>query len=561
MPELAGQEIARPPAGPSGGRRRWRLSLDGWSAAALIIAAVVLAPIVSVLLLAAGGGADGLLALPAPALMRYVRNTLALMLGVGALAAAVGTGAAWLVTMYDFPLRRHLAWALMLPLAVPAYVGAYALVDFLEYAGPVQTGLRALFGWHSARDYWFPEIRSLGGAAIVLAASLYPYVYLMVRTALAEQSAAAFDVARTLGAGPVARFLRLGAPLSRPAIAAATAVVMMETVNDFGTVDYFSVQTLTTGIFTTWLEARNAAGAAQLAVAMLAVVFALSIGERISRRRSRFFRVARSSAAPRRQRLTGPAAALATAACLVPVGVGFLLPAGVILAHALAAPAGWEDPALLRALGNTLATGGAAALITLIAGLVVVYGVRLSGRLLPRLLLPLTTLGYAVPGAVLGLGLLVPLAALDNRLADAIAALTGHDPGLLLTGTPAAIVLAWSVRFFAVAEGAIDAGMGRITPSLPAAARTLGHGALSTLLRLHLPLMRRSLATGLLLVFVDAVKELPATLLLRPFNFDTLATRVHEQASLENLADAAPAAVMIMLVGLGAVVLILRRTR
>ncbi len=497
----------------------------------------------------------------ATVLPRYLSTTLTLMLGVAALTAAVGTGAAWLLTMYRFPLSRVLDYALLLPLAIPAYIGAYALVDFLEYAGPVQGALRAAMGWRNAQDYWFPEIRSTGAATVVLAAALYPYVYLLARAAFREQPGGAYEVARALGTGPWGLFLRVGLPLARPAVAAGVALAAMETVNDYGAVSYFGVQTLTTGIFTVWLSGGNAGGAAQLALVMLGLILLLVGMERLGRRRLRFHQMARGARPVQPKRLHGLRAWVATGLCLVPFGMGFVLPVGVIGSIALRNPEAWVSPGLGRALVNTLVTGGSAAVLTVGAALFLVYGARMSRHGLVRRLLPLTTLGYAAPGAVLAVGLLIPLAALDQRVADLVERLTGYDPGLILTGTAAALVLAYSVRFFGIAQGAAEAAFGRVPPSLPLAARSLGRSAGGALQAVYLPLMQRSVATALLVVFVDCVKELPATLLLRPFNYDTLATRVNEKASLENLGDAAPAAILVMLVGLAAVALMARANR
>ncbi|PRX34985.1 iron(III) transport system permease protein [Meinhardsimonia xiamenensis] len=538
--------------------RAGRFRVDPWSLGALLIAAVVLMPIVSVVWLAFNPTENIWPHLVSTTLPRYFSNTVILAGAVGAITAAVGTGTAWLVTMYDFPCRGFLARALLFPLAIPAYVGAYALVDFLEYAGPVQTGMRALFGWQSAREYWFPEIRSRLGAIVVLSAALFPYVFLLARAAFQEQSGGAHEVARALGAGPWRRFLRVGLPLARPAVAAGVAIVMMETVADFGTVDYFAVQTLTTGIFSVWLQSGNAGGAAQIASVMLGIILVLMALEKFSRRRSRFHEISRNARPISPIPLAGGAAWLATAACAFPFLLGFVLPGGVILWHALNNPGYWVDPGLARAFAHTLITGGAAAVICVLAALFMVYGVRQSGRRLPRLLLPLTTLGYAAPGAVLGVGILIPLARFDNWLADVILSVTGHDVGLILTGSAFAIVLAYVVRFFAIAEGATDAALERVAPNLPLAARSLGRTAGGALREIHVPLIRGSVATALLLVFVDCVKELPATLLLRPFNYNTLATRVHEKASLEQIGQAAPAALLVIAVGLLAVMLMAR---
>jgi len=532
--------------------------LTPWPAGAALIAALVLLPLVAVVVIAARPEVNIWPHLAATVLPRYLANTVILATCVAALTAAAGTGAAWLCVMYRFPASRLLQWLLLTPLAIPAYIGAYALVDFLEYAGPVQTGLRAAFGWQSARDYPFPEIRSMGSAIAVLSAALFPYVFLLARAGFREQSGNIYEVARALGAGPWQRFWRVGLPMARPAIAAGVAIVMMETVSDFGAVSYFAVQTLTTGIFSTWLEAGNAAGAAQIACVVLGIVLALLALEKVSRGGSRYHRATRGARPITPERLRGWRGALACLLCALPVLGGFVLPVGVIAAHALANPAHWVDPGLARALWHTLATGGAAAAITVLAALFMVYGVRLSGRALPRLALPITTLGYAAPGAVLGVGLLIPLAWADNRLADLRLALTGVDPGLVLTGTAFAIVYAYVVRFFAIAQGAVDAAMGRVAPSLPMAARSLGQGEGGALRRVYVPLIRGSVGTALLLVFVDCVKELPATLLLRPFNYNTLATRVYEKASLEQIGQAAPPALLVIAVGLIAVALLAR---
>ncbi len=565
MVEKIAQEAgasALPCAGSRPARSRFGPLSDGpWAIGALLIAAIVMMPVVSVLLIALMPGENVWPQLLSTTLPRYARNTLILGAGVGLLTATIGTLSAWMVTMYRFPGARILSWALMLPLAIPAYVGAYALVDFLEYAGPLQGALRALFGWHSARDYWFPEIRSMWAAILVLSAALYPYVYLLVRAALIEQSGATYDVARALGAGPVARFFRVGLPLARPAIAAGVAIAMMETVSDFGTVAHFSVQTLTTGIFTTWLEAGNRAGAAQIAsIVLLAAMLLLGLEKR-ARGRTRFYHLSRRHRAIEPLALHGWRAALAFGLCLLPFLIGFALPVGVFAMHALDQGAGWLDRDLLHALGNTLLVGGSAAAATVAGALFMVYGIRLSGRALPRLLMPVTAVGYAVPGAVLAVGILLPLSRLDHLLADALEALSGRPWPLLLTGSAFAIVLAYFVRFFAIAQGALDSAFGRVPPSLPLAARALGQGPTGVLRRIYVPLIRGSVGTALLLVFVDSVKELPATLLLRPFNFNTLATRVYEKASLEQIGEASPAALMVIAVGLVAVVLLARKGR
>jgi iron(III) transport system permease protein len=531
---------------------------DIWSFGAAFIAVIVIAPIIAVVWFALTPTENIWPHLLNTVLPRYFKNTLFLMISVAALTGCVGTGAAWLVTMYRFPGRGWMQWALRMPLAFPAYVGAYALVDFFDYAGPIHSSMRAMMGWEPSRDSWVPHIRSMGGAIVVLSAELYPYVYILSRAAFREQSASSHEVARALGAGPISRFTRVGLPLARPAIAASLAVVMMETVNDFGTVDYFAVQTLTTGIFSAWQQGGNLGGAAQIASCILILIVVLVTMERLSRRRARYANSARNQRPVTAKPLSGPLALLASFLCFVPLLVGFLLPVGVILSHAFNADE-WVAPGLFSALSRTLIVCSIAAVLTVIGGVFMVYGVRLSRRPIPRLLLPITTIGYAAPGAVLALGILVPLATLDNGLADMILAITGRDPGLLLLGSAGVLIFAYVVRFFAIAVGTADAALGTISPSLPMAARSLGKTAGGTLRAVHIPLVRASIGSALLLVFVDSVKELPATIML---SFQpTLATRVHAKASLENLSEAAPAALMITLVGLVAVTLLARANR
>ncbi|WP_309666788.1 iron ABC transporter permease [Tabrizicola sp.] len=542
-------------------RLRLRFPLNPWAIGAVVIAIVVLAPVLSILWIAFHPTENIWPHLMATVLPRYLTTTVILMASVAILTAAVGTGAAWLVTMYRFPGQRWLTHALLFPLAIPAYVGAYALVDFLDYAGPLQSMLRATFGWASSRDYWFPQTRSVWAASVVLSAAFYPYVYLLARAAFREQSGCTYEVARSLGVGPWGLFLRVGLPMARPAIAAGVALALMETVADYGTVYHFGVQTLTTGIFSTWLNGGNAGGAAQIAGVILMLILLLVLIERLGRRNARFHGLNRTARPLVPQTLDPLRGWLAFVACAVPFAIGFVLPVAVMLARSLQAPAGWLSPGLGDALLNTLIVAGGASVATVGAALFLVYAVRMAGRRVARVVLPVTLLGYAAPGAVLALGLLVPLAALDHRLADGIEALTGHDPGLLITGTAFALGLAYLVRFFGIAQGALDAAFGRVSPSLPMAARSLGRSAGGALGSVYLPLMRGSVATALLVVFVDCVKELPATLLLRPFNYNTLSTRVFELASLERLSEAAPAALVVMAVGLLAVAMLARANR
>ncbi|MEM7210508.1 MAG: iron ABC transporter permease, partial [Pseudomonadota bacterium] len=431
-------------------------------------------------------------------------------------------------------------------------------VDMLEYAGPVQTALRELFGWQTSRDYWFPQIRSLGGAAFVLTMTLYPYVYLLTRAAFREQSVCALEVGRALGCGPWGVFWRVGLPLARPGVVAGTAIVCMETMADFGTVDYFAVQTLTQGIFSIWLDTHNAGGAAQIALVMLIFIFALLFIERSARRGRRFHNTSRRYRPILRSTPRGLLAYAPTVLCILPVLCGFAAPTGIVAWHAFDHLSLWSDADFWHAVLRTAALAFATALTACAIGTFMVYGARSSGLNLPRWAAQATALGYAAPGAVIAVGVLIPLATFDNWLADTIEAATGVDIGLIFTGTAFVLIFAYSVRFSAIAHGAIDGALGRITPSMELAARTLGSSRGRVLARIHVPMIRGSILTAGLLIFVDTAKELPATLLLRPFNFETLATSVYNAASREQLAEAGPAALAIVVLGLLPVAILAR---
>ncbi len=485
------------------------------------------------------------------ALPGYFRNTLLLMTLVAVGTAIVGTGTAWLLANYRFPGRAILDWALLAPLAAPAYIAAYALVDFLEYAGPVQTALRQAAGWKDARDYWFPEIRSLGGAAFVMTFAFYPYVYMLVRAAFNRQSTTALEVARSLGCGPTSAFFRVMVPLARPAIVAGAALALMETLNDFGTVEYFAVPTLTTGIFRIWFETYNPGGAAQIALVMLVLVFGLITIERRSRRRARFHDSLTRFNHFQGRRLHGAAAWAASLACILPVTIGFALPAGVLAWRSFAHFELLLDTAFLLNAFRTAALAGCAATLAVATGFFLVYGARAARSNVPRQLARMASLGYAVPGAVLAIGVLIPMLAIDRALAS-----LGLTSTLFLAGSVVGLLVAYLVRFAAIPYGAIDSGFSRITPTMEMAARTLGQTRTGAFRRVQLPLVRGSLLAAWLLVFVEAAKELPATLILRPFDFDTLATHVYTYASLEDLDRAAPSALAIIVIGLAPAVLL-----
>ena len=487
----------------------------------------------------------------------YVLNTLVLLLGVGLGTLFGGVASAWLCSMCQFPGRRVFEWALLLPMAMPAYIIAYTYTGMLDFAGPVQTGLRELFGW-SYGDYWFPEIRSLGGAILMLSLVLYPYVYLLARAAFLEQSICVLEVGRTLGAGAWTGFFRIALPLARPAVIAGLSLALMEALADYGTVQYFGVATFTTGIFRTWFGLGDAAAAAQLAALMMSFVFILIVLERWSRRQARYHHTSGRYRHLPRYPLRGWRAAAAFGLCLLPLLFGFLLPAGQLLGWAAQTAERTLDAEFLRLVWHSLALAAAAAVLAVLLGLFMAYGKRLRGSLGVAAAVRVAGMGYAVPGTVIAVGVLIPFAWIDNRIDAWMRASFDISTGLLLSGTLAALLFAYTVRFLAVSLQTVEAGLGKIRPSMDDAARSLGLPPNQVLARVHMPIMRGSLLTALLLVFVDVLKELPATLILRPFNFNTLAVRAFELASDERLAESATAALTIVLVGIIPVILLSR---
>ena len=537
--------LAGPGAAPARSRGDRRLV-----AGALAVALLVASPVLAIVVIALTSTGDVWGHLVSTVLPGYAATTAQLMLGVGIVTFAVGTGSAWLVTMYAFPGRRVVDWLLMLPLAMPTYIIAYAYVDILSYSGGLQSALRAAFGWHGARDYWFPEIRSLGGAILVMAFVLYPYVYLTTRAAFLQQSLLLIEASRTLGHALGSSFVRVALPLARPAIVAGITLALMECLNDLGAVQFFGVNTLTVGVYSTWLHRNNLGGAAQIALVMLAFVFVLILLERRARRGRRFVQTTGRERAPARQRLTGPVRWIALGLCLVPVCLGFFVPAGILVTFALRRVAELDYARFASEALNSLTLALLAAGVSVLIGIFLGHAARTSRVMPVRIATLAASVGYAVPGTVLAIGILVPLARFDNALDGFAREAFGISTGLLLTGTMFSIVFAYVVRFMAVSYGAIDAGYARLSPSLHMAARSLGRTPLGALREVQLPLMKPAIVAAALLVFVDSMKELPATLLLRPFNFDTLATQVYTYASLALVEEAALPALAIVAVGI-----------
>lgn len=543
------------PAGGTAAAREGRLL----GPAALVVAAIAFLPLGAVVWIALSGNLAAWPHLLANVMPRATLTTLTLLGGVSIATLVTGVATAWLTSSCDFPFRRSLTVALVLPLAMPAYLSAYAFGEFFDYSGPLQTGFRALTGFRSARDYWFPDIRTTTGAAFVIGSVLYPYVFLTARTMFLMQGRNAAEVARTLGAGPWRTFVRVQLPMARPAIVVGLTLVIMETLNDIGAVEYLGVKTLTFAVYETWLNRSNLAGAAQIAVVMLAIVALLAIAERWARGRQRFSATRTASGqSATRVALRGRWALVAVLACGLPPLVGFVIPAWVMAGYAVKRIADFAAPRLLSALGNTLLVSASAAVVATAAAFLLAYSVRHGGTRAARLATRLASMGYGVPGTVLAIGVLVPLAAFDNALSSLTRSLVGVSAGLLLSGSGFAIVYASAARFLTMAEGNIAAGFAKLSPNLDWAARTLGRTRAGALREVLMPIMRPATLTAALLVFIETSKELSATILLRPFNFNTLATLVYEDASRSKVADASVPSIIIILAGLIPVVVVSR---
>ena len=534
----------------------------GWQAAAFLVAALVLLPVLALGVFAAQGSPGLWAHLVQNVLPSAASQTVILLAGVGVIVASIGTITAWLVAACDFPGRRIFGWALLLPLAVPTYIVAYAYLDLLHPVGPVQSLLREILGYDSPRDLRLPDIRSMPGCILLLGLVLYPYVYLPVRALFAMQAGNLMDAARMLGAGPVATFWRVVLPLARPAVAVGTALALMESLNDIGAAEFLGVRTMTVSVYSTWINRSDLPGAAQISLVMLAIVTALILLERRGRKRQRYAAGAQRSQPIKRVRLRGWRAALAMLACALPVAFGFAAPAAYLAIEA------WEryvfaglSPRIVAEAGNTAMFAAMATVIAVGLGLVVTGAARLRPGRFTQTLARVSTLGYAVPGTILAIGLL-PVITLADRQIDAVArAIWGSGPGLLLLGSGAALIYAYTARFLAIATGGIESGLSRVPPSLDHVARTLGRTPAAVFREVHVPISRPALAAAGLLIFVDCVKELPATLLLRPLNFETLATHLYGEAARGTYEDAAIAALIIVAIGILPVIVLARTIR
>lgn len=485
----------------------------------------------------------------------YIINSLILFLGVGFFSLLLGVIPAWLVTMYRFPLSRYLEWALLLPMAIPAYIIAYSYTGMLDVAGPLQTSIREITSWQY-RDYWFPEVRSLGGAIAMLSLVLYPYVYLLARAAFIEQSICVLEVSRTLGCNSINAFRRVALPLARPAIMVGLSLVVMETLADYGTVQYFGVSTFTTGIFRTWFGLGNSLAAAQLSVLLLVFVTVFLYMERHSRRQARFHHTSSRYSSLLQQQLTKTKSIIALIVCVTPVLLGFIVPVGFLFDLALDTYSEVLNKDFYSLLFNSLLLAFVTAILALLIALFMAYSNRNTNSTVNRFMVRFVSMGYAIPGTVIAVGVLIPFAWFDNTLDAFLTENFNVSVGLLISGTIVTLIFAYLTRFLAVSINTVEAALVKIKPVMDEVAKTTGLSSGGIIRRIHMPMMRGSLLTALLLVFVDVLKELPATLILRPFNFNTLAVRTYELANEERLADAAVPALAIVLAGIIPVIMI-----
>ena len=534
----------------------------GWIAASALLALLVAAPVLALLVIASGSSGRLWPHLFAYVLPVALKDTALLLLGVGIVVAVIGTGLAWLVTAYEFRGRRTLDWLLLLPLAMPTYIVAYAYLDLLHPLGPVQAMLRWILGLDDPRALSLPDIRSLGGCIALFGLVLYPYVFVTTRAMFLMQAGSLLEVSRTLGAGRLRTVFAVALPLARPAIVVGVSLALLESLNDIGAVEFLGVETLTVSIYSTWINRSNLPGAAQMAMALLAIVVALILVERQARRHQRFAASGHRVRPAAPTRLVGWRATLALGIGLLPFVFGFLLPV-FQLVNETRKRIGFAglSPAIGREIVNTLLVSAVATALAVALGLVVAYTARISRRRIGNALMRIANLGYAIPGTVLALGAVTTLAAIDNATGNFLQLAFGLSTGLILSGSVAAVIYAYVVRFLAISAGGIEAGLGKLSRSLDFAARSLGETASGAVRRVHLPLIKPALGAAALLVFVDCMKELPATLLLRPLNFETLATHLYGEAVRGTYEDGAVAALCIVAFALIPVIAVARLSR
>ncbi|MGB3401956.1 MAG: iron ABC transporter permease [Microcoleaceae cyanobacterium] len=521
-----------------------------WTFTVILVAVAIAAPVLFILSSIFTNSGEVWSHLASTVLPGYIQNSLLLMMGVGVGVLVLGVGTAWLVTMCRFPGCRVFEWGLLLPLAAPAYLLAYVYTEWLEFYGPIQTSLRNLFGWSSLSDYWFPDIRSVGGAIALLTLTLYPYVYLLARVSFLEQATCTLEASRSLGCSPWRSFFTVALPLARPAIMAGLALALMETLNDFGTVQFFGVDTFTTGIYRTWFGLGERVAAAQLAAVLMLFILGLLLLELWSRRQAKYYQSGSRFQSINPFFLKNKRAVFSCIYCLIPIILGFIIPVILLLEMTIKNINTLFDTRFFDFASHSIILAFITAILAIIISLIMAYGVRLNPNLGTLASTRIAAMGYAIPGSVIAVGILIPIGRLDNLIDSLMRSTFNISTGLIFSGTIIALVYAYLVRFMAVSYGAVESSLSKIKPNLDEAARSLGHRPSSTLIQVHAPMMWGGLLTAGMLTFVDVIKELPATLVIRPFNFDTLAIRVYNLASDERLAEAAAPALAIIAVGM-----------
>ncbi|PPR77739.1 MAG: hypothetical protein CFH01_01387 [Alphaproteobacteria bacterium MarineAlpha2_Bin1] len=535
-----------------------KYSLKLWGVLGIVLTLIISIPIISIFFIAISPDSNIWKHLISTVLPIYTANTLLLMLGNIICVCIIGIPTAWLVTSYTFFGRNFFSWALILPLAVPAYIIAFVYTDIMEYSGALQIFLRNLFNWNNAQDYWFPNIRSIGGAIFVMSFVLYPYVYLLCRSSFQHSSARFYEVSRTLGYNVWSTFFKLSLPLTRPALVIGCSLVMMETLADFGTVDFFSINTLTLAIFNVWLGMGNAAGAAQISLVILFFVFALLYFEKSARNRKEYHTTHGNNIFIRRNSLKGYKSFIAFLICFIPLLIGFIIPSMILFYYSLLTLDISFGVSYYKLILNSFSLSFIASIVTVLAAIVIASGQRLYGNKF-IIFTRISLLGYAFPGAVLALGIIIPLAYIDNYIDKLFYSYFNISTGLILSGSIFALLFAYLIRFIAIGYGAIDSGYLNINKNIDMASISLGIGKFLTIKKIHIPLLKSSILIASIIVFVDTMKELPATLILRPFNFDTLATNVYQLASDELLEQSSLSALTIVLVGIVPLIFLTRK--
>ena len=520
-----------------------------WLLFLLLISFLIFLPIVTIFTGAFESTNDNWEHIKKVILPEYIYNSLLLTLGVSLGSLLLGIPTAWLTAVCSFPFKRTIVMMLILPMAMPAYIIAYTYTGLLDFSGPVQSELRNFMGWEYG-DYYFPEIRSISGAVVMLSLVLYPYVYLLARATFLNQSANVIEVSRLLNSGPWESFIRIALPLSRPAVIVGLSLVVMETLADYGTVSYFGVSVFTTGIFRTWFGLGDYSTASKMAALLLIFIFLLVLAERSSRKKSKYYNSVGAKSRFTGYKLTKYRLFIVFLICLFPIIFGFILP---IIQLSIWAYLTWENSIgnkFVELFYNSVTLSAIASIVSLITAFSITYCQRILPTRKIKLVVRLTSLGYALPGTIIAVGVIIPLAFIDHKIDTFSNIYLNISTGLIFSGSIVAIQFAYLVRFLSISINTIESGLEKIRPNMDKSSYSLGVSSEQTFIRIHLPILKISVLTSILLVFVDVIKELPATLILRPFDFNTLAVKAYELASDERLTDASIPALAIILAGL-----------